>query len=227
MALDTRAAVLIMFKSTYAQLRPQPKLKLTSIKLTTFSGELMKPIGVAEVNVVIDGQGAKLNLYVTESGTNPLFGRSWLRVLKINWNAIKKLQIESKPTQEQLQALLATHEAVFQDEIGELRGMEAKLPLKEHTTPKFCRARQVPYAMKEKVEKELDRLEQDGIITRVAHSDWATPIVPVMKPNGNVRLCGDYKVTVNPVRPGGGTVSTPTNSGHFCEFGRRTTFHEN
>ncbi|GFU53298.1 uncharacterized protein K02A2.6 [Trichonephila clavipes] len=28
-------------------------------------------------------------------------------------------------------------------------------------------------------------------------NDWATPIVPVIKQNGNLRICGDYKVTIN------------------------------
>lgn len=47
--------------------------------------------------------------------------------------------------------------------------------------------------------KEIDRLEKAGIIKPVEFSDWAAPIVPVVKPDGSVRLCGDYKVTVNRV----------------------------
>ena len=46
---------------------------------------------------------------------------------------------------------------------------------------------------------ELDRLERQGVIEKVPHSDWATPVVIVRKPGGNVRICGDFKVTINPL----------------------------
>ena len=73
--------------------------------------------------------------------------------------------------------------------------MKATLTLKENAQAKFCKARPVPYALKEKVKQELDRLEKEGIIQKV---DWATPIVAVPKRINSVRICGDYKTTVNP-----------------------------
>ena len=55
----------------------------------------------------------------------------------------------------------------------------------------------MPYALTGKIEKELDHLEQQGVIEPVTFSEWAAPIVPVLKKDGTVRKCGDYKMTVN------------------------------
>ena len=47
------------------------------------------------------------------------------------------------------------------------------------------------------MEEELERLQALGVIRPVQFSDWAAPVVPVMKSDGRIRLCGDYKITVN------------------------------
>ena len=69
--------------------------------------------------------------------------------------------------------------------------------MRPDTAPKFCKPRSVPYALREPIEKELDRLVQQGVLEKVEYSEWAAPFVAVMKPDGNVRICGDYKVTIS------------------------------
>ncbi|KAK9517616.1 hypothetical protein VZT92_022970 [Zoarces viviparus] len=51
--------------------------------------------------------------------------------------------------------------------------------------------------MKDRVEEELRKLEEANIISPVKHSEWAAPIVPVVKKDKSLRLCGDYKVSAN------------------------------
>ncbi len=49
------------------------------------------------------------------------------------------------------------------------------------------------------MEAELSRLQETGVVTPVTCAEWAAPIVPVVKRDGSVRICGDYKLTVNVV----------------------------
>ena len=69
--------------------------------------------------------------------------------------------------------------------------------MEESEHPHFFKPRSVPLALKTKVEAELERLVEEGIVEPVNFSEWAAPIVPVMKGDGSIRICGDYKLRVN------------------------------
>ena len=49
------------------------------------------------------------------------------------------------------------------------------------------------------VKDELSRLEKCGVVTKVFRSDWACPTVNVLKKSGEIRICGDYSLTLNKV----------------------------
>ena len=96
-----------------------------------------------------------------------------------------------------VESLISEFPAVFADGLGTYTGPPARLVVPETAQPTFCKARSVPYALKDKVCEELQRLESEGIIEPVEHSEWAAPIVPVVKEDGSLRICGDYKLAVN------------------------------
>ena len=196
MELDTGSAISVIPIRTYKELFSHKPLSETKTRLKTYSGETITP---AIINVLVnyEGQEHNLDLFVVKKDSPSLFGRAWLKHIKLDWNSIKFLQT-GKSTEDNVQELLQKYNQIFTAESGKVKGMKASLTLKENAQPKFCKARPVPYALKERVEKELDRLESEGIIQKVDYSDWATPIVAVPKGDNSVRICGDYKVTVNP-----------------------------
>ena len=96
-----------------------------------------------------------------------------------------------------LHAVLDRYAVVFQEELGTLQGTKVELLVDSSVPPKFCKPRPVPFAVRQKVETELQRLQDESVIEPVQFSQWATPIVPVVKQDGTVRICGDYKATIN------------------------------
>lgn len=98
--------------------------------------------------VEYNGQTATLPLIVVKGEGPSLLGRNWLGALKLDWHDIFWLHNAS------LKAVLEKHKAGF----GKVTGYKAKILLDPGATPKYCKARSVPYFHQKKVEKELDRL---------------------------------------------------------------------
>ena len=80
-----------------------------------------------------------------------------------------------------------------------LRDVKVKLVIPEDVPGRFFKPLPVPYAIRGAIERDLERLEILGVIEKTNYSNWAAHIVAVPKPDGTVRICGNYKITLNPV----------------------------
>lgn len=72
--------------------------------------------------------------------------------------------------------------------------MQVYIDIDKSVTPVAQHVRRVPIALKRLVEEKLDQLEASDIIEKVHEaSSWVSPLVPVLKDNGTVRLCVDMR----------------------------------
>ena len=193
MELDTGGAVSVMSIAKFRQISKK-KIQSTQTIFKTYKGGTIVPLGYVTVNVEYNGQKMRSNLYIVKENLDTIFGREWLFKIKLPWPSLNSIKTSKT---ENLEKLLNEYKELFDEGLGEIKNYECTLELKPDVTPVFCRPRPVPFALKKRVEDEIDRLEHDGIIEKTSISDWATPIVPIVKPNGGIRLCADYSVTVN------------------------------
>ena len=57
--------------------------------------------------------------------------------------------------------------------------------------------RNVPFAVTEEINKELDRLVNMGILSKVEFSEWAAPTVYTRKESKEIRVYGDFSTGLN------------------------------
>ena len=197
MEVDTRASLSIISEETYSRLWPEekkPSLQESNITLRTYSGEQLAIKGTLKVDFEYKDQKAHLQLVVATGQGPNLLGRDWLSRIRLDWTELCNNYACYSLS---LQDILEGNSSVFSPELGTLKGITATIQLDVSAKPCFCKARTVPYSLKGKIEKELDRLVKEGVIKPITFSEWAAPIVPVLKKDGTVRICGDYKLTVN------------------------------
>ena len=149
-------------------------------------------LGQLIVTVEYEDQKTELPLLIVPGDGPALWGRNWLSAIRLNWQAIKYVT-------QGIESILSRYPDLFKEELGTMKGMEIKLSIAKDAVPRFKKPYPVPYALRGAVERDLERLENLGVIEKMNFSHWAAPIVTVPKPDGSVRICGDYKVTVNPV----------------------------
>lgn len=196
MEIDTGAAVSIISKSTMKSLFSPCALTETSLNLRTYTSESIMVLGQMTAEVCYNGYVGTHQLFVVDGSGPSLLGRDWLNKIRLDWASIKS--VVNRDVQSMTKEIFTKYREVFGTDPGLMQGMRAHLTMKEGSQPRFCRPRSVPYAIKEQVGRELNRLEETGTLRKVDYAEWAAPIVPVPKKDGSIRICGDYKVTINP-----------------------------
>ena len=161
MEIDTGASLTLVSERTFRDYWPTLNLSHTRVKLYSYSGESVPVVGTVEVTVKYESKVAILPLIVVKGEGPSLLGRNWLCEMKLNWHEIFWLHNES------LSQVLEKHKAVFERGLGIVTGYEAKILVDQNAIPKYCKARTVPYFYREKVEKELDRLVEEGTLEPV------------------------------------------------------------
>ena len=116
-------------------------------------------------------------------------------VIRLDWPL---LQLETSGTIPALEDVLSKHASVFSEGLGKMKNIQAQIHIKESAQPRFWKARPIALARKPAVDEVLRELEAKGVIKKVAASECAAPIVTPVNKDGSVRVCGDFKVTINP-----------------------------
>ncbi|XP_031747556.1 uncharacterized protein K02A2.6-like [Xenopus tropicalis] len=193
MEIDSGAAFTIISSELFDKLFPHnpPTLSKPGCTLRDYNGQSVELLGSCDVSVQYNTFSGMLPLIVAKGTQKSLLGRNWFSPLKISIQGIHVV------TGGSVKKVIEEFPQVFANELGTYKGPPVSLRLDPAISPIHMKARSVPYALRPKIEAELERLTAQGVFEPVTHTQWATPIVPVLKPNGDVRLCGDYKCTVN------------------------------
>ena len=174
--IDTGASISILTTEQWRQIG-SPKLQKFDSDIRNFDGSKISTLGQCQLSISsASSTEDKIDFVVVNSAnSHGLLGRNYY---------------ETK-------SLLQSIHSVSSHQLPVIKNIKAKIALKEGCRPIFKKARPVPIANQENVKKELDRLENLGIITPINYSEYASPVVWVKKKDGSLRMCADFKVTLN------------------------------
>ena len=167
---------------------------MTSKTARTVTGDKIKFEGEIITPVSLNGITKKLKVFVLKNTEN-LFVSNWFQKFNlwdqpINtfWQKIECITTEAEKIKMELKG---SFPEVFSADLGKCTKIKAKFELKENTRPIFRKKQNVPFAATEEINKELDRLVNMGILSKVEFSEWAAPMVYIRK---NLRKSGHVQI---------------------------------
>lgn len=197
--VDTGADVSTITLTEKIQYFPDLEIKQCNVIFSNFDKSTSTPLGVIE-NLTIKYESVNVSnqrLFIVKDGLPKIIGKDWLSLLQM-WPPKFEQKVCAEINKEKLiSEIKNNYNDVFEPGMGIYKGEPIHLSLEAGAKPIFMPVRTVPFALKDKVKDEIKRLVEIKRIVPVEYSEWGTPVVPVLKPDGTVRLCGDYRITIN------------------------------
>ena len=188
--IDTGASINIMAEAIYKTLKRPPPLQKARVRVFAYGQqEPLKMTGVFETPIRHEGRRTISRIYVAKDGHGMLLSGRTAEALGLIHFALSVHASE-------LDTILEEHSEIFQG-IGCLKAKAVKLHIDSSVQPVALRHRRIAFHLRPKVEEELQKLEDQGIIERVdGPTPWVSPIVVTRKPKqpGEVRICVDMRI---------------------------------
>lgn len=213
--VDCGAATGVMSSTVYKKCFKHCPLYVVSDKVFTLANDVKCEL-LGAMNVVLNSV-FKSQILIIESLSEspPLIGRTWLSMLFPNWRSyftqdlsysvpLNKNQsvfnrLDMSESKEVLVNEIKTQfKDVFESKTTPIRNFSVNLKLKDEVKPEYRKASVVPYSLRETVTSQLQEMARKGIIEKVDFSNWASQIVLAKKKDGQIRICCNYKPTLNP-----------------------------
>ncbi|XP_026569428.1 uncharacterized protein K02A2.6-like, partial [Pseudonaja textilis] len=120
-----------------------------------------------------------------------LLGLDWFPSLGLSVTGIHAVSTSDVDT------LFSDFSDVFSSELGCYSGTPISFSVDPQAIPLRLKPRRVPFAIRPKLDAELDKLLKQGVLEPTDFAKWETPIVTPLKKDGSLRICADYKTTLN------------------------------
>uniref|UniRef100_A0A5S6QAX4 RNA-directed DNA polymerase n=1 Tax=Trichuris muris TaxID=70415 RepID=A0A5S6QAX4_TRIMR len=194
MEVDSGSDFSVISSKTYSKLWPRggPPILPFNTRIRDYQKNTIRLKGYCQVNVTYNGNKDKLRLLITEEDRESLLGLELFSPLGLCIQGIHQIN-----SQDAISHILEEFADVFKEDLGTYRGPKVTLPIDPKVTPIREKARNVPLAIRPRIEAEISRLLKEKVLEPINNPKWSTPVVPIIKPTGAVRLCGDYKITIN------------------------------
>ena len=180
--IDTGADVTMIPSTTYDLYYDGP-LHRTKTPLVGPGQNELKVRGLFEATFEKGKHEVKETVYVVEGLKTPLAGIPIIRKL----NLISEVNSVDKSKED----IVAQFPELF-NRLGLIKG-SYRIELEEEAKPYSIMApRRVPIPLLPKVKCELEKMEREGVISKINEpTDWCSGMVVVPKPNNQVRICVD------------------------------------